>query len=80
MKMKKNILRLLSTLLLLFFNNFLFADIPGVPQPPGGGSVGGATGTPGAPASPIDMYIPLLIVLAILVIVWYVRKRRIQIQ
>ncbi len=63
MKMKKNILRLLSTLFFLC-GIFLYAD----------------TGTPGAPASPIDMYIPLLIILAVLFIVWYVRKRRIQIQ
>ena len=77
--MKKNILRLLSTLFLLFCNVFLYGEDPVPPSPyarPGDGD----TGTPGAPASPIDMYIPLLIILAVLFIVWYVRKRRIQIQ
>lgn len=76
--MIKKIKYIYTTVLIFLFNTFLFADewdgddnTPPNPYPPEG---------PGSPASPIDMYIPLLIVLAVLFIVWYVRKRRIQIQ
>ncbi|QIY84086.1 signal peptidase [Chryseobacterium sp. NEB161] len=72
--MIKKIKYIYTTVLIFLFNTFLFADEwdgdDGPPPPEG----------PGSPASPIDMYIPLLIILAVLFIVWYVRKRRIQIQ
>ena len=63
------------TVLTFLFNLPLFAgfddgggDIPD--QPPGPGD--------GAPASPIDMYIPLLIIAAVLFTVWYVRRQKLR--
>lgn len=73
--MIKKIKYIYATILILLFNVFVFAQWEG-----GGGDPPPPTEGDGRPASPIDMYIPLLIVLAVLFIVWYVRKRRIQIQ
>jgi hypothetical protein len=72
--MIKKIKYIYATVLILLFNVFAFAQMEGDPDMPTPGE------GDGSPASPIDMYIPLLIVLAVLFIVWYVRKRRIQIQ
>lgn len=74
--MIKKIKYIYTTILIFLFNLSLFAgfddgggDVP--PNPPGPGD--------GAPASPIDMYIPMLIILAVIFIVFYIRKRRINI-
>lgn len=69
--MIKKIKYIYATVLIFLFNAFVFAQWegdPGDPPPPEGD---------GRPASPIDMYIPLLIILAIVFIVFYIRKRRI---
>lgn len=46
-------------------------EIPPAPTPPGGG---GGTG-PGVPASPIDMYIYALVLVAVFLIIYFVKKR-----
>lgn len=74
--MIKKIKYIYATLLIFLFNVFVFA----ADDWEGGGEDNPPTPEgPGAPASPIDMYIPMLIILAVIFIVFYIRKRRINI-
>lgn len=70
----KNILRLLYTIFFLFiFSGSMYAQPPAGPPTPGSGA---GTNTPEAAASPIDMYIPVLILAAVVFAIWYVRRNR----
>ncbi|AZI33031.1 signal peptidase [Kaistella carnis] len=65
-----------KVILFLFFVSYsaMFAENPPpLPAPPGDG---GDTGTPGAPASPIDMYLYLLVIVAVGFMVYYHHKTR----
>ncbi len=73
--MKINLKYFYATVLTFLFNVVVFSqwdngggDVP--PNPPGPGD--------GSPASPIDMYIPVLILAAVVFAIWYVRRNRLK--
>lgn len=61
--------------LFLFAVSMLFAQSTPPPVPPGGGT--GGVGT-GAQASPIDMYVYILAGIALIMMLYFVKRRRIQ--
>ena len=64
-----------KVILFLFFVSYsaIFAENPPTLPAPGDG---GDTGTPGAPTSPIDMYLYLLVIVAVGFMVYYHHKTR----
>lgn len=71
---QKNANYVKSALLAMFVFAFGILSYGQAPPPPGGG--GGGVGPGARPTTPVDMYIPLLIVLAIFFIALYAYKRK----
>ncbi|REC42637.1 signal peptidase [Chryseobacterium piscium] len=66
----------MSTFVALLFSMLMLAQPPCPSCPVGGGGVGG--NNPGAVASPIDMYVYVLVVIAILAITYFAKKYKTQ--
>ncbi|MEN2436063.1 hypothetical protein AAH994_11660 [Weeksellaceae bacterium A-14] len=74
--MKINLKYFYATVLTFLFNVWAFAGLDD-----GGGDTPPTPGPPenvGSPASPIDMYIPVLILAAVVFAIWYVRRNRLK--
>lgn len=68
-------MKLSNKLILLACSVINFSLYAEDPPPPGGGD----TGTPGVPASPIDLYLYVLVIAAIILTFYYMRKSKRQI-
>lgn len=71
-------MKTINKLVLAFFSFFVTLAYAGpvMPPPPGGDDDGGVVG-PGAP-SPIDMYIMVLIIVAVMLTIFFAKKYKIQ--
>ncbi|WP_185148730.1 signal peptidase [Chryseobacterium mulctrae] len=74
----KKINKFILPSVLVFLSAFAYGQ-PGT-TPPGGGTAPGVPGTtgPGRVASPIDMYVYILVILAILIIFYFAKKYKVQ--